>query len=378
MAIAVQPTLINELCQQLSEMGSKSIYSTDNKEKIENILLSLSKGEFTHFDMPHNYFLYVYQIALKCSEKEYKLLKKAFEYRVTPQMFEIGLEMFMRFPENDRIEELFGISCRLVCELRPRVFAKTIFSKCNFPIKNIFSKFYNIVSEENLSITDLLNKYKIEKESAFAQCLFLSYAAHCKDKEFIKVAEDLPPAIMNRGLDFVKPAIKNYIQSIEFEKMPPEIIQAVYERLMTEDSNETLGMDKKSLENIRSVKFRKIFYELFKVETPKYRAYCQLSGSVSRVNMLENGYFSIEFGRYIVLDCKEWHSKAYAFTADVFRKQMENWKQEQFSVEFWENILSDSIPSAHDVILKLKSNPIIELDFEGFDKLYSKDVLTKL
>ncbi len=101
-----------------------------------------------------------------------------------------------------------------------------------------------------------------------------------------------------------------------------------------------------------------------------------IAGKIKGLTTLQNGFFAINFGNYIVVDCASWFNDAYAYDPKIYDQLFETWTNKNYPNDYWPAMDAEGIADAHDQILGIVKAGVIKLSFLTFDILYTKDLLT--
>lgn len=327
-------------------------------------------------DLTLSDFNYIYQISTVCTKEEYASLKKIFPARVTANAFYIGWAYCQIHADNKRPIALFVSACEWMSQNKKKDYEKTLIGKFGLPWDDLFLRASDTIRKEKTTVDKFCNRYDLIPDTPFIQRLHLAYITRC-DKEELKNYEEVFAGLITVSkAEFLKPAMKNYAAKVEFEEMSPLISEAISNRLSGESDDESFGLSQSMLQLIRQKRFTSMLEELTNKNTQKVQLYGAIAGKIKGLHPLNNGFFAINFGNYIVVDSPSWFNDAYAYDPKIYNQLLETWTLKGFPDEYWPAMDAEGIADAHDQILGIVKAGVIKLSFLTFDILYTKDLLT--
>lgn len=340
-------------------------------------ILDRMKAETTAFsELSITDLSFAYQLAGACDKREYAALKTAFRARMTQMLFDIGWIFFQWNPDDEAARPLFSIACEWMEANKPDEFKESILGLAENDLHNIYEVSSEHMLKEELNINDFCQKYRLDLHSPFYENLRYAYVCICEKDELLENAELIVSLLASAEVDKLKPLLRNYVAKVQYEEMPLNINDAIFDRLVKEGGTETLGLSQSVLQQIRSLRFVAILKECVNGKTEKLDFYSSVAAHIRQVELLPQSYFSIDFGHYVVMDNTNWNDKAYAYTPQIFARLLDGWKAVDVPDNYWPAMNEDEITTARELVLNLKKANVVELGFESFDRLYSKDVLS--
>ncbi len=321
-------------------------------------------------------FNYIYQISTVCTKEEYASLKKIFPTRVTANIFYIGWAYCQIHADNKRPIALFVSACEWMSQNKKKEYEKTFVGKFGLPWDDMFLRACNTIRKEKTTVDKFCERYDLITNTPFIQRLHLAYITLCEKEELISYEEVFAGLITVSKAEFLKPAMKNYAAKVEFDEMSPLISEAISNRLSNESDDESFGLSQSMLQLIRQKRFTSMLEELTNKNTQKVQLYSSIAGKIKGLQPFQNGFFAINFGNYIVVDCASWFNDAYAYDPKIYNQLLETWTNKNYPNDYWPAMDEEGIANAHDQILGIVKAGVIKLSFLTFDILYTKDLLT--
>jgi len=371
------PKALDELKEKLQAQFLFPIdYALKDDSFALNIMEQMRYSDGLFSDLSLSDFNYVYQIAKLCTKEEFNSLKKAFAYRVTANLFYIGWVYCQINADDKRAVTLFSTTCEWMQTNKKEEYEKTIIGRVGLPWDELFIRCSDIMRIEKLSIEGFCEKYDIIANSLFCQRLHLVYISRCEREELLKYETEFAQLISIAKVEYLRPAIKNYISKIEYEEMSELVNDALSYRLSVEKNDESFGLSPNVLQAISQKRFTEVLEDYTNNNKQKVDLYSSIAGKIKTIEPLNNGFFAINFGNYIVVDCNEWANHAYAYTSQIYKQILESWVNKNYPNNYWPAMDEDDIVNAHDQILGINKASVIKLSFSTFDILYTKDLLT--
>ncbi|MDR1629268.1 MAG: hypothetical protein LBS36_03515 [Oscillospiraceae bacterium] len=350
-------------------------FALADKEIANGILERVRRENTTFLELSVTELNYAYQMAELCNMREYASLKNAFRGRMTQMLFEIGWIYCQQHPENQLVISLFLLACEWIKLNKPVFYEKTLIALAGESWVDIYQKATELMQAESLSMEDFCRKYGVDLYTPFYDRLQLLYLCGC-DKEVLLAHEQVIASLVESAeLERLRPLVRNFVAKVTYTEMPQRINDAIFDRLVREGGDETLGLSQLLLEQIRSQHYVGILESFVNPDAGKMQLYACMAGMIRQVELLPDSFCRIDIGNYVVLDNSEWVAHAYAYPPAMFERLMEGWKSENYPPDYWPGMKATEIVSAHDVILGLQKSNVIQLGFESFDRLYARDFL---
>ncbi len=371
-----EPKLLNEIKDQLIEdMPSPLVYAVEDSEEVSRIIEEIRSGSLSFVELPAAKMDYVYQLANLCTQEEYERLINIFPHRVTSKLYDIGWVYCQLNPNNTRAIELFTIVCRWMKKNRRTEFNNTLIGRTDLPWGEIYVRAVEIFRIKKISIERFCEKFDIIPDTQFYEQLNLINLSRCDKDELLENEEMLAGLIKKSELEFLRPALKNYTAHFDFEEMPQQIKDAISHRLAEETVDETIGLSPNMVQRICKQRLETMLSEFDSKNALKKDVYNSIILRIKNIKPLKKGFYSIDFGDYVVVDNADWED-SYAYIPSVFRQLYKEWKAADYPDDYWPAAEASTIAAARDVIFGLKKSNIIRLEFTEFDILYTKDLLS--
>lgn len=375
--LSFKPVALNQLNEQLrAQFPMPEDYALKEDSYAFDILKNLRQSKLPLFSLSPSELNYVYQISRLCTEEEFSELLEVFSHRITSILFYIGWIYCQIYPNDIRAISLFTLACHWMQKNRIKEYSQTLIGRTGLPWSDIYLHIIEIMHTEKLKPEEFCERYQLIPNTTFCEQLRLAYFSRCEKDELLGNEAIFAQMIMKSNLDFLRPALKNYTAKINYEEMSSLINDAISYRLANESSDASIGLSPNMLQRIRQQRFSTILEECLRHSPIKLAAYTGLAGRIRSINLLNNGFFSIDFGNYIVVESMEWPLHAYAYTPQVYAKLLENWEKKQYAPDFWPAMDEAEITTAHDVVLNLNKSAVISLNFDQFEQLYTRDLLS--
>lgn len=349
----------------LSDDSAALLIINNVREKYNGSFEALSVSELN----------YIYSLTKFCTEEEFNNLKIVFKSRLYSALFDIGWIYCQINPNDKRAVKLFSLSCEWMSERKPKDYEKTLIGRTGLPFGEIYARAIEITKIEKITIDQLCEKYNIIINSLLSQQFRMIYLSKCEKEELIQNENVLANLIGTSKIEFLKPVLINYTAKIIYDEMYSLVNDAILYRLSIEDNNVDIGLSPAMLTRIRQQRFNTTLENFCHPASQKVRIYNSVASKIRGVEMLNNGFFILDFGTYIVLDSSDWQYSSFAYTPEFYKKLYKDWKKSGFIDDYWPCVEESLIASARDVVLRVKKADVIKLDFNEFNLLYAKDVL---
>lgn len=318
----------------------------------------------------------IFHMSKFCTQEEFEHLYNMFKKRITSSLFYIGWAYCQINPNEERAVALFSLTCQWMDIARPDEFAQTLIGRVGLPWSSIYKRFIDIAKAEKLSIDEFCIKYKLFPNTLFCQQLHITYYSRCEKEELLENEIKLSQMITTVKVQLLKPVLQNLTAKIVFEEIPSSIFDAINSRLAKETSSNDIGLSPTFLQRLRHSKYSNVFEEYIPNNKVKQTVYSGLVQHTKSINLLNNGFFSIDFENYIVLDCIDWPDTAYAFSPNMYKTLLDIWVSKGYPADYWPGIEKSEVCTAHDIILNVKKGAVIKIGFSQFELLYTKELLS--
>lgn len=345
-------------------------YALRPQQEGQNALEAL-RGENIPFSAMAQWQLQVcYQMADACTPEEFTALRQTVMERANAELFTIGWQ-YCQLHESPRAVVLFSAACAWMARHQSEEYSKTLVGITGLPWEDIFFRSAEMLQAQKISLEEFCQKYEIITGSPFYNNLALSYIARCDTAELQQCGLPLEQLIKNSSAPFVRSALANYLNRVNEEDIPDTMAEAILQRVSEGDDS---GLSPRTLQRLREKRFSGLLSELTGNQS-KQDLYTSLSGLARHAQRLENGVFSIDFGRFTVVDNPSWEH-AYAYSPAVYRELYTAWEQNDYNPAFWPGVPAEELTPARDYMLSARRGRAIMLEFSGFDALYARDLLT--
>lgn len=344
-------------------------------ETVQAILERMRQENTSFLELSVTEFNYAYQMAELCNMREYAALKNACRARMTQMLFDIGWIYCQQRPDSQLVVSLFLIACEWMKANKPALYDRTLIALSGDSWTDIYEKALTLLRTESLSMEEFCRKYGVDLYTPFYDNLQLFYLCGCEKDVLLEYEQLIASLIDSASLDRLRPLVRNFVSQVPYNEMPQRINDAIFDRLVREGGDESLGLTPLMLEQIRSLHFVGILEGFVNSGAGKMQLYSCMAGMIRQVELLPGSFCRIDIGNYVVLDNSEWVSHAYAYPPPMFERLMEGWQSENYPQDYWPGMKPTEIVSAHDVILGLQKSNVIQLGFESFDRLYTRDFL---
>ena len=370
------PVALNEIKQQLEQnFPMPSDFALKDESSAYEIIERVRAGA-SFLEIPASDFSLVFQLAGLCTDAEFEQLKRDFENRITSSLFDIGWVFCQYNPDNRRAVELFTSVCLWMKANRRKEFIKTLIGHTDLPWEDVFIHAVEIMRIKKLSIEEFCEKYDIIPGTPFHQRLNIVYLSRCDKDELILNEPLLAQLITTSSLEYLRPTIKNYTAQVHYDEMSQIIRDSLVYRLAQEGDDESIGISPNMLQRIRQQRFLTALEGCTTKKCAKHNIYNSIAGKIKNVELLTGGFFSIDFGIYIVLDNNDWEDYSYAYLPSTFNELLDGWRDLGYPEDYWPAVGEPFIASAREVVLGIKKPQAIRLEFADFDVLYTKDLLS--
>lgn len=293
--------------------------------KAEDILFMMREQNKSFFEISALDLRFAFQMACICADEEFEVLKTAVFYKADKTLFRIGFIYFQANAEDSRTIELFSAIISKFSKNQPEAYNRSLIGKTGLPLDEIYTRSVKIMRQENLSFEDFCRQYEIIKNSVFYGNLKLAYLSECEKEEFPENEAFLLESIFSAKASVLSPALRNFTEKLEFEEISEQIKNAILGRLSSENSDTAIGLSDAFLEEIRQQKYGKILKENISTDLKKLDVYLAVVNKIRNIELLENGYFSIVFEKYTVIDNIRWDNYAYAYSRQNLENLFESW-----------------------------------------------------
>lgn len=375
--VAFEPKNLNNLMNELIyEFPSPMELAYKEETDAQVILDSVRKEEKTFSKLSANEFNLIYQIAKLCTYDELNILKNIFKIRMTSTLFHTGW-LYTQLNANDKgVVSLFEIACKWMKENRPYDFSLTLIGKTGLPWEEIYKKAENMLHKDKLSVDEFCQRYNILSNSIFYRQLKLLYFSTCGKNELRQNEAQIAQLIATASNEFLRPALINYSTLISYDEMSLLFKEAIIKRLSTEKNDDFIGLSPNIIAQIRKHRYGTILDQCTNNNTAKLSVYKSIAGKINNIEYFPNGIYTIDFGSYIIVDNQDWQTSAFAYPPKIFSSLMDDWKSKQYQNDYWPAFQETELITARDVILGLNKGSVIKIEFNEFDILYTRDLLT--
>lgn len=375
--ISFKPTHILSLEAELkNRFPLPRDFALRDADSAQVVLHRIRSGPGDFQTMSISDFQFVFQISTLCSDDEYTRLLSAFRKRVTPQLFETGWLFYQLNSNNTRATGLFTAACEWMRQNHPLIYNKTLPGRAGLPWSQLYLHAVDILNGERLSFDDFCKIFDILTNTLFYSQLLLTYLSRCQKEQLKKNEEALSALILTSKLEFLRPALENYTAKFTFDEISPVILESIAGRLHKEPDNVSLGLSPAMLQRIRQRQFDDILEEYTLHNDAKLNVYRFVVGKLKKIHTLDSGFFSLDFGSYIVLDNRDWKGHAYVYSSTLYTQFLDEWIRRGEPEDYWPGIDTQEIINARDAILGLHKSGVIKISFNGFDMLYARDILS--
>lgn len=375
--LSFEPKGLNEIKEQLlTQFPMPEDFALKDESYAFDLIAKLRSSEVYFSELSPTDLNYVYHLAKFCDEEEFKKLAAVFKKRATSALFNIGWTYCQINANEQKAIELFSVSCKWMREKKEEEYEKTLIGRTGLPWSEIYSRSVDIIKIDKLSIDEFCKKYNLMRNTLFYQQLYLIYLSKCEKEELYQNEANLAELITSSKIEFIRPALKNYTAKINYDEMSSLINDAISFRLSKESGDESLGLSPSMLIRIRQQRFNSILEGCCGGNTLKCGIYISVAGKIRNVELLTNGFFSINFGAWNVVDNVEWKDHAYAYLPQLYKRFVDDWTAEGFVADFWPGMDEKDIITAYDVFMGNKKGGVVKLKFNDFDLLYTKDLLS--
>ena len=375
--LTFEPKSLNNLMKELvNEFPLPMDLALKDDSEAQIILDNIRKNKNSLTKLTVNEFNLVYQIATLCTQDEFIILKNNFANRMTSLLFYIGWPYCQINANDKRAISLFSIACTWMKEIKPYEYNKTLIGKTGIPWDEIYQKAIKMMHAENLTIDEFCKNYNILNNSLFYGHLKLIYFATCGKDELRQNEAQLAHLITTASSEFLRPALINYSSKINYDEMSLLFKEAIIKRLSTEKSDNFIGLSPTLIAQIRQQRYGVMLGQCTNNNATKLNVYKSISSKINNIEFFPNGFFSLDFGSYVVVDNSEWQTSAYAYLPKIYTKMLEDWVSKQYADNFWPAMREPDLITARDLILGLNKGGVIKIEFNDFDILYTKDLLT--
>lgn len=375
--LSFEPKLLNEIKQQLiADFPLPQDYALKEESFALEIIGRIRNGGISFLELPASDFNYIFQLANLCTQAEYEQLSGILPYRITSNLYDIGWVFCQYNPNNKHATEIFSVICRWMKQNRREDYNKTLVGRTDLPWGDIYIRSVEIMRIKKLTIEQFCKKFDIIPDTVFYQQLNMVYLSRCEKEELLASEALLAQLISTSELEFLRPTIKNYTAQVHYDEMSQLINDAISYRLSRENSDESIGLSPNMLQRIRQQRFNSVLSECTGRSLSKQNVYNSIAGRIKNIELLTGGFYSIDFGLYIVVDNIDWKDEAFAYAPATYGQLLDEWKEAGYPDHFWPAMDGNLIATARDVIFGMKKAAVIKLGFADFDILYTKDLLS--
>jgi len=375
--ISFAPTHLEQLRDEiLQRFPDPATYAQKEDAFAQDLISEIRDNRSSFQDLGIFEIRHCYQLAQLCNEEEFVKLRAVVSQRMNQECYEIGWHYCQLNPDHQKAVMLFADACKWMEKNRPEVFRSSLMSKTGLIWNSVYELAAEILRVEKLSKTDFCEKYGVDAETPFFERIQLAYFSRCEKAELLEQEELLVRLIYYGSLEQLRPMVKNYTSKFDFEEISERIRDAITYRIAIESSGETLGLAPTMLRRLRNIRFCSVLGECVELDSQKNNVYNAVAGMARNIELLTHGYFVIDFGKYMVLDNRDWKDEAYAYAPELFHSLSEEWKQAGYPENYWPAVSEMQISEAREIVLGMKQTDVVRLKFSGFELLYSRDLLS--
>lgn len=319
---------------------------------------------------------YAYHIAMICDTNELHQLNEVFLQRMTTRLFFIGWNYCQINPEDKEAVSLFVQACAWMRANNPIEYSRSLMGKIGGTWVNAITNSLKLMEKEKLTFDEFMDSYRLLPESEFSASLVLEYLSHCEKDELAEFEPKLVEYIKTQKPTALRGALVNFSSKYRFEEFSPQIIDAIIYRINISGTSVSIGISPEIIKKVLLQRFSRVLDDFFAVNPSKQKMYLSMAEWIKDIAPIGNGFFSIKFSNYVVVDKPEWPNLAYAYVPSIFDQSLDEWEKGDYPDDFWPAIDVNRIITARESILGLGKSPVIMLCYESFGKLYAKDLLT--